>query len=66
MSQNLTKRQEDARRVIYRLAPHLIRIARTFVQCVTAPNRDENPDGEAAFADALFDFTKELDDSKLL
>lgn len=37
------------------VAPLVIRLARTFVACVTAPNRSENQEQEQRFVDALGD-----------
>lgn len=66
MTQDREKRKEQARAEINRLTPQVVRIARRFIQCVTVPNREENAEGEAALADAIYDFLEAVSESKLL
>ena len=60
------KDHEQVHRVCAAIAPHVIRVARTFVACVTAPNREENQHQEQQFADALGDFVLACGESGLL
>lgn len=55
MPQVSEEKKAEARAAFKRLAPLVIRIGRTYIQCVTVPNRAENADGEQAFADAMHD-----------
>lgn len=55
MVQVTDEKRAEGRKQVAQLAPLIIRVGRTFIQCVTVPNRNENADGEAAFAHALSD-----------
>jgi hypothetical protein len=58
--------RKQVRQVSTVLAPHLIRLGRTYLACVTAPNREENSQQERQFADALGDFVIACGESRLL